>query len=588
MVSYKSTKALFIIIYQPFSRMIFHLQCNSLLLKVTVLFLFAASFLISKTAFTQGSGMKLWVELTDKKQTPFSLSNPDAFLSQRAIERRQSMGIAIDSSDLPVDPAYIDSIDQTGVNVLYASKWMNAVAVQTEGNVSTLQQIEQMAFVRGVDTVAILSSGKRDDQRDKFRNEYQSISSPVDDYYGFAANQVEMLNGHRLHNLGYTGEGVRVAVMDAGFYKVNELAFFAELRANDQIKDTYDFVEGHANVYDEGFHGTEVLSTMAGNLSGTYVGTAPDADYMLYRTEDVNSEYLIEEHNWIAAAERADSAGADIFNTSLGYTTFNDSTMDHTYADMDGNTAPISRAADMAASKGIVVVNSAGNAGRSDWHYISAPADGDSVVAVGAVKSDSSFATFTSRGPTSDGQVKPTIAAQGQGAVIYHPAEEDLMRANGTSFSSPLAAGMFACLMQAHPDKGAWSLVEEVQNQASKAPEPDTLTGYGIPDFYSTHLAMVDEEDPVYQAERLPRAYPNPVRDRLHVMIHNDKPQDYRVTVVNITGQKVIDRQEDVATEGFYKFKFPVFAQLGEGLYLLRIESGQGSHTLRIWKGDEF
>ncbi len=551
-------------------------------------FVLVVALVLPISAFPQSTGLKLWVELTDKEQTPYSLNKPEAFLSQRAIERRQKMGIAIDSTDLPVVPAYVDSIRQKGVEVLYASKWMNAVAVQTEGDNSVIKQIEQMPFVSGLDTVALLSSGKRNRQRDKFRNDYQQVTAQGDDFYGFAANQVEMLNGHRLHNLGFTGKDIRVAVMDAGFFKTDELPVFAELRADNRILDTYDFVEGHANVYDEGYHGTEVLSTMAGFMPGEFVGTAPDAEYMLYRTEDVNSEYLIEEHNWVAAAERADSAGADIFNTSLGYTEFNDSTMDHTYADMDGNTAPITRAADMAASKGVLVVNSAGNAGRSSWHYISAPADGDSVVAVGAVKPDSSFAGFSSRGPASDGQVKPNIAAQGQGTVVYHPAEEELLAANGTSFSSPLSAGMFACLMQAHSSEGAWPLVEKVQNHASNAPEPDTLTGYGIPDFYRTHLALVDDDDPRYQENRLPRAYPNPVRDRLHVMINNDKPQDYRLTVVSLTGQEVMERKQTITTKGFHKLQFPIFGQLPKGLYFLRIESEQANHTLRIWKGDGF
>jgi hypothetical protein len=569
-------------------KMVIHSPISPLVKKRCVVLLLVAFLILPAVAVPQSKGVKLWVELTDKQTTPYSLSNPEAFLSQRAIERRQEMGIAIDSTDLPVVPAYVDSIRQTGVEVLYASRWMNAVAVQTGGSKSVLKQIQQMPFVSGLDTVALLSSGKRYRQRDKFQKDYQQVSSPIEDFYGFAANQVRMLNGHRLHNLGFTGKDVRIAVMDAGFFKANELPVFAELRAEDRILDTYDFVEGHANVYDEGYHGSEVLSTMAGFMPGRFVGTAPDAAYMLYRTEDVNSEYLIEEHNWIAAAERADSAGADIFNISLGYTEFNDSTMDHTYADLDGNTAPITRAADMAASKGILVVNSAGNAGRSPWHYISAPADGDSVVAVGAVKPDSSLAGFSSRGPTSNGQVKPNIAAQGQATVIYHPAEEKLLAANGTSFSSPLAAGMFACLLQTHSSKGAWPLVEEVQRHASNAPEPDTLTGYGIPDFYGTHLALIDDDDPRYQENRLPRAYPNPVNDRLHVMINNDKPQDYRLTVVSLTGREVVERKQHIAAEGFHKFQFPVFSQLSEGLYFLHIKSEQANHTLRIWKGDGF
>ncbi len=309
--------------------------------------------------------------------------------------------------------------------------------------------------------------------------------------YGQAFNQINMLNGIPLHDLGLDGAGMTIAVLDAGFLNADVIEAFDSLWLNNQIIGYKDFVSPLApDIFDSHYHGTMVLSTMGANLPTEMVGTAPKADYWLLRSEDGATEYLIEELNWASAAEFADSLGADIINSSLGYTTYDDPAQDHTYEDMDGNTTPITIAADLAASKGILVVNSAGNSGSSSWHYIGAPADGDSVFTIGAVNSSGNYASFSSTGPTYDDRIKPNVVAQGQGSTVISAYSGNVTSGNGTSFSSPITAGMVACLWQAHPNKKNTEIMEAIQQSASQALNPDSLLGYGIPDYFAAHSTL--------------------------------------------------------------------------------------------------
>jgi serine protease AprX len=300
--------------------------------------------------------------------------------------------------------------------------------------------------------------------------------------YGLAFNQLQMLGGDVMHSKGFKGNGITIAVLDAGFYKVDELDVFSDLQ--NQILSTYDFVDGNSNVYDDHTHGMMVLSTMG--AKGAMMGTAPDAQYLLLRSEDVFSENLIEEFMWVCAAEYADSAGADIINSSLGYTTFDDTLQDHTYADMDGKTTPISIGAGMASDKGIIVVNSAGNSGNSSWHYIGAPADNYDVLTVGAVDENEEFASFSSYGPNASGAEKPNVVAQGKNTVVAN-SDNTVITGNGTSFSSPITAGMVACLWGANPHKSAISIKDAIYKSADRYLNPDDQFGYGIPDYYSAY-----------------------------------------------------------------------------------------------------
>jgi len=461
----------------------------------TILFLVIPfSLLISQVAPD-----KYWVKFTDKSNTPYSINNPEDFLSQRAIDRRNSQGIAIIENDLPVDPAYIAAVENTGATLLNVSKWFNSVTIFTD-DPAVLTAINSLPFVMSVD--AIGSSAKlSSSEKPFFENETYETAPQAgtsknltsgDSYnYGSAFNQINMLNGIALHNLGFDGEGVVIAVLDAGFLNVDVNDAFDSLWNNNQIRGYKDFVDPqNPNIFNSHYHGAMVLSTMGANLPGEMVGTAPKADYWLLRTEDGGTEYLIEELNWVSGAEFADSAGADIINSSLGYTEFDDASQDHTYQDMDGNTTPITIGADLAASKGILVVNSAGNSGNDAWMYIGAPADGDSVFSIGAVNSLGSYVSFSSKGPTYDGRVKPNVVAQGSSSAIISPYTGNVSTGSGTSFASPITAGMVACLWQAHPGRKNTEIMAAIEQSGSQANNPDDLMGYGIPDYFAAHSTL--------------------------------------------------------------------------------------------------
>ena len=463
-------------------------------MKKTTVLLF--SILISFVAFSQVAPDKYQVRFTDKNNSPYSIDNPLEFLSQRAIDRRANQNIPIVENDLPVNPGYIDSIASTGVTILNVSKWMNSVTIYTTDQ-NALDAISAFPFVQSTGKNSSFKTLPKKEKSNKpfFENESfgektesnrqvsnKGIQGVYD--YGTALNQIQMLNGDSLHDLGYDGAGMLIAVLDAGFLNVNSLSVFDSLWINGQILGSRDFVDPQSpNIFGSHYHGCMVLSTMGANLPGEMVGTAPQADYWLIRTEDADTEYLIEELNWVSGAEFADSLGADVINSSLGYTIFDDSNQDHTYEDMDGNTTPITIGADIAASKGILVCNSAGNSGNDSWHYIGAPADGDSVFSIGAVNGSGVYTYFSSTGPTYDGRIKPNVVAKGQGTTIVNPWTGAIYTGNGTSFSSPVTAGMVACLWQANPGKSNIEIMEAIQQSASQANNPDSLLGYGIPNY---------------------------------------------------------------------------------------------------------
>lgn len=456
--------------------------------------LFALTIYCSSIA--QVAPDKYWVKFTDKINTPYSIENPEDFLSQKAIDRRTNQGISIETNDLPVDPAYIQAIIDEGAEILTVSKWFNSVTVYTTSS-SVINAIELLPFVLSVEKDNLgypfinEKSAKpffENESTKEITSSLKGISSGQSYDYGFAFNQIDMLNGILLHDAGYDGSGMTIAVLDAGFLNVDIIEGFDSLWINGQILGYKDFVEpASPNIFSSHYHGTMVLSTMGANLPTEMVGTAPEADYWLLRSEDADTEYLIEEVNWVSAAEFADSVGADIINSSLGYTTFDDASQDHTYADMDGNTTPITIGADIAASKGILVVNSAGNSGGSSWQYIGAPADGNEVFSIGAVNSSGNYASFSSTGPSYDGRVKPNVVAQGQGSTVISAYSGSVTSGNGTSFSSPITAGMVACLWQAHPDKTNFEIMTAIEESASLANNPNDQLGYGIPDYLEAH-----------------------------------------------------------------------------------------------------
>ncbi|NBU05870.1 MAG: peptidase S8, partial [Sphingobacteriia bacterium] len=427
-----------------------------------------------------------WVRLNNKTGTPYSVNNPSAFLSQKAITRRSFHNIAIDTKDLPVSPNYINLIDNVAnVTVLYASKWLNGLVVSVPSSSSTaLNTINSFSFVLGTGQVNSykinipkLNEPPIDNNQTNLKTTLSNTLSGFN--YGGSYWQNKQLNLDCLHNKGYRGKGVTIAVLDAGFYNVDINPLFDSLRAYGRIIGTRDFVNGGTSVYEDNYHGMAVLSCMAANKPGVILGSAPDSFYWLLRTEDVNFETISEEYNWIRGAEFADSVGADILTTSLGYTQFDNSTQNHNYSTLNGKTAPMSIAATIAARKGLFVLNSAGNEGGGSWQYIGVPADADSICTVGAVDSLGIVANFSSTGPTFDGRIKPDLVARGVGAWVSF-SNGQCGPGNGTSFATPILAGAIACFWQSHSNYNNIKLLDTLRKIASNAINPNNSIGWGI------------------------------------------------------------------------------------------------------------
>lgn len=535
------------------------------------------------------------VKLTDKANSPFTISDPSAFLSPQSIERRLSQKIPINETDLPVTPAYLQQLQQEGVKIVYQSKWLNTLIVSIE-NEAMLYRIAAKPFIKSIYRDTRLFEKQRS-VKPFFENEtmHKSMSgnalkrgNPASGNmdYGASYNQVSMLAVDQLHNLGYLGQGFTIAVIDAGFNSADVMPAFDNLRAGNRILGTRDFVEPGNNVYSNTInpHGTYVLSTMGGYLPGQLIGTAPSASYWLLRSEDGNSEYLMEEYYWVSAAEFADSVGVDIINSSLGYTTFDNPAENHTYADMDGNTTVITRGADLAAARGIMVVNSAGNSGGASWQFISAPADGDSVLSIGAVDASGGYAYFSSTGPTYDGRIKPDICAQGSASVVAD-IPTGIKLGSGTSFSSPIMAGAIACLWQANPSFSAQEIIQALKQSATLASQPNNQMGWGIPDFMvaSSKLtsAIFQESDPIVGIS----AYPNPIlHDQLMVELDLKNSEIIDVRIFNAFGREVYVRSGIKLGSGNNLIALNQLSNLATGVYMLQLSNGYYVRTLKLLK----
>lgn len=551
-------------------------------LLLAVLILAAANEMQAQTRY--------WIQFTDKGNSPYTLANPSAYLSPRAISRRAAQGLAIDSLDLPVTPSYINSVLATGVTVRARSKWLNGVVIITS-DTNAVNQIEALPFVQG--SLKIAQRNASSAVNDKFAEESISTQLPSTRRnlnvsstmlsYGSSLNQIDMIGGVCLHNSGYRGAGMVIAVIDAGFNNVDNMAAFDTLRAYNRILGTWDFVEGNASVYEDNTHGTFVLSCMGANLPGDLIGTAPEASYWLLRSEDAPTEYIVEEYFWASAAEFADSVGADLINSSLGYTRFDDPAQDHTYADMNGNTAPSTRAADFAASRGMIVVNSAGNSGSNSWFYIGAPADADSILAVGAVDPSGNYASFSSRGPSSDGDIKPDVAAQGQSTVLAGTGG-GTFTGNGTSFASPVLCGLVACLWQAHPTMNNVQLMDVIKQSADQYSAPDSYLGYGKPDFCAANLALTESPTLLTGADQLVMSGPNPFTSVMSFSFYSVTDQWLQITVTDATGRIVEDRQLFASGGSMNMFNIEASAEVAEGVYILQVRSVQGTFEQKLVK----
>ena len=451
-------------------------------MKKLVLLVFALNICLGTFAqFTPEDTLKYRISLKDKAATDYSLQKPEMYLSKKSIERRKRQGLEIDSTDLPVCKKYVDAIRKKGVHVLVTGKWDNFVTVSCNDSM-LIAEIAGLPFVRSTERVW-RGVAKRASERDSL------INKPLrtDSLYGPAITQIKMSHAERRHEAGLKGQGMTIAVIDAGFHNVDKI----EAMKNINILGTRDFVNPEADIYAESSHGMSVLSCMAMNQPNVMIGTAPEASYWLLRSEDEYSENLVEQDYWAAAIEFADSVGVDLVNTSLGYYSFDDPTKNYRYRDLNGHYALMSREAAKVADKGIVVVCSAGNSGSGSWKKITPPGDAENVITVGAVNKYGVLAPFSSVGNTADGRVKPDVVAVGLGSDVMG-TDGNLRHANGTSFSSPIMCGMVACLWQACPELTAKEIIELVRRSGDRAVFPDNIYGYGIPDLWKAYQSTVN------------------------------------------------------------------------------------------------
>lgn len=529
--------------------------------------------LLLQISITATAQQDAWIYLTDKPNVASSLASPISILTQKAIDRKQHHNIAIDERDVPVNEAYIaDLKTQTGITVMAKSKWFNSVHVR--GTEADINALDALTYVDSIDFAdKSLNSGSREfHAQDKYDNFEQQVVFT----YGNTQNQVEMINADNLHVDDFTGEGITIAVMDSGFPNVNTIGAFQRLRDNGDLLDGYDFVTRNTDVYANtaSSHGTRVLSDMAGYIQDQFVGTAPDASYYLFLTEDVSSENPVEESYWVEAAERADSLGVDMINTSLGYRVFDNSNYDYTPADMNGQVAFISKGASIAVEKGILVVVSAGNAGATTWQTVGAPADSPDVLSVGAVDANGNYVAFSSQGGTAQvGYQKPDVVARG-GASYVVDQNNNITQNNGTSFSSPILCGGIASLWQAIPNASPTEVMDYVRQSASQYTTPEDLLGYGIPDLDLAKNIALSLDESLRPAFSI---YPNPVVNEIHIQF----PENYinaGLKIYNQLGQRILN------TNLTNTFNTVDVSFMSPGLFVLELNSEGNTKTYKFIK----
>ncbi len=458
--------------------------------------IFFSFFFIFISAHSQNP--RYIIFLKDKGATSFTIANPGAYLSQRAIDRRTRYSITIDSTDLPIPDSYISQIGAVAnVTVLNKSKWLNAITIQTT-DANAITTINAFPFVKSSASIALRTAPAGN--KLMFENvqdiplqagKPQGTQADFFNYGTNSFNEIHLHKGEFLHNIGLRGQGMQIAIIDGGFLNYNTLDAMDSIIANGQVLSTWDFVNREPSVVEDDPHGMQCLSTIAANIPGSFVGKAPKASFHLYRTEDI-TEYPIETFNWVCGAEKADSIGADIISSSLGYNTFDNPSFDFTYNDMNGNTTLCTKGADIAAKKGLLEFIAVGNYGTAPWKFLAAPADADSVLAVGAVSAAGAIWPSSSYGPSADGRIKPDVASIGSAAVIQN-ASNTIGSGNGTSFACPNMAGLGTCLWQGFPEFSNMRIVRALRESGSIAGTPNDRIGYGIPDMKAAFAKLLTE-----------------------------------------------------------------------------------------------
>ena len=540
--------------------------------KVTFLLLFLA---VTMFAHAQVATNIYWVQFTDKNNSPYSIDNPEAYLSERALQRRANQGIGIDEYDIPVNPQYLQAVANCGAQLLNPSKWLNGVSVYTN-NSNVIDAIHALEFVETVRSCP--NDPKAQELKERWMaNEMKAVESPRNmyGYYGGGATQIYQLNATVLHDSGYQGQGMIIAILDGGFIGTDTHPCFDNMREEGRLLGVRDFVYGSKSVYSQSTHGTSCLSTMAAYVPNTFVGTAPKASYFLIHTEDGYTENIIEEYNWVSGAELADSIGADICSTSLGYVGFDMSQWDHPFEHFDGKTAPASIGAEIAASRGMVCLNAAGNDGDGVC-TLGIPADAEHILTIGAVDGNGNRAYFSSVGPTYDERIKPDVMAMGQDTYVASGSDGDYYNGSGTSFATPVLAGAVTCLRQAYPYVSVQEFCDIIRQCGNRANNPNVRYGYGIPDL-GMALELLHVEDNPMQAEQIINVYPNPAKGEVRVTLKEGHNAD--ITVYDSTGRRLFNYDfnglNHTSLENFLN-------TLGAGIYFVNATSELGSQTIKV------
>jgi subtilisin family serine protease len=459
-----------------------------------------------------------------------------------------------------------------GVTVMYSSKWFNAATIVVDDE-SIISKIKSTSFIASIEKTRNASQVKSNTLYSKNENERATNETRYDTVlYGKSYTQIKLLNGQYLHAKGFSGNDILIAVIDAGFKQADKYIGLTDVWKEGRIRETRNFVNSGNTILNDQAHGAEVLSTIAASYTDSLVGTAPQASFMLLVSEDAQSESPVECDNWIAAAELADSAGADIISTSLGYNNFDDSLFNFVYGSKEEQTARISLAAEKASSKGMVVLASAGNDGAKTYHYIGTPANATNILAVGACNGKGIKADFSSFGPSSDGRIKPDVMAMGQ-SVIAETSPGVYSAISGTSLSCPLVAGLTACLMQAYPNAPSKTIRQSILESANQYSKPDSAMGYGIPDFQKAFESL-GRASTLYNSKAY--AYPNPFSSNVTLVNELGNENHIVVECFDLTGEKIFS----VSAFGGYTILQNEIAGLKQGVYLFRCIGEKGIDSI--------
>lgn len=523
-----------------------------------------------------------YVQFKDKACGEYSVFHPQEFLSARALERRQWQGVSITSQDLPVCTNYCQAVAQLGVTLRGSSKWLNAVAIHTQ-DVALLDSIATLPFVTSVEPLGFhrkVSPGKLYTKRPRIDSS-QHQPNP----YGLAAAQIKRHRGHFLHELGFRGQGIHLAVVDAGFSNAYRMAVFDSVYQQGRVLGMQDFVEGDTFVYESSAHGNSVWSVLAANQPHLMIGTAPEASYYLLKAEDVRGEYPAEEFYWLLAAEFADSVGVDIINSSMGYHAFRNPAFSYQKEDLNGQTALISRAATWASSKGILIVNAAGNEGHKPWQTLAAPADVAAVLTVAASDPNHQKANFSAVGPTADGRLKPDVAALGTATAYASMVRYEVGLGEGTSYACPVIAGLTAALKQAYPKVKNSLLHQIICASGHQAQQPDTLLGYGLPNFWKAYQLLADSSIFIDRMGQIDQKF-RLVNKQLHVYVEhkNVEAEDtvLNLQVMDLQGNPCGQKKAWLRAGQINKISLGDLDVCGKGVLALRLEYANQVHWLRL------